>query len=66
MTSQPGQRKIALYIFPSISRSKGIQTMKFDQLIEYNTRNIFLEKSYINYMLENNYVFPDPIVKSQN
>ena len=25
---------------------KGNQTMKFGQLIEYNTRNIFLEKSY--------------------
>ena len=27
-------------------RSKGNQTMKFGQLIEYSTRNIFLEKSY--------------------
>ena len=33
----------------SLSRSKGNQTMKLDQLIEYNMRNIFLEKSYINY-----------------
>ena len=31
---------------PNISRSKGNQTMKFGQLIEYNMRNIFLEKSY--------------------
>ena len=31
---------------PNISRSKGNQTMKFDQLIECNMRNIFLEKSY--------------------
>ena len=30
-----------------ISRSNGNQTMKFGQLIEYNTRNIFLEKSHI-------------------
>ena len=29
-----------------MSRSKGNQTMKFDQLIECNMRNIFLEKSY--------------------
>ena len=29
-----------------MSRSKGNQTMKFGQLIEYNIRNIFLEKSY--------------------
>ena len=28
-----------------ISRSKGNQTMKFSQLIEYNVRNIFLLKS---------------------
>ena len=32
-----------------ISRSKGNQTMKFGQLIEYNERNIFLEKSYTKY-----------------
>ena len=30
----------------SVSRSKSNQTMKFGQLIEYNMRNIFLEKSY--------------------
>ena len=30
----------------NMSRSKGNQTMKFGQLIEYNIRNIFLEKSY--------------------
>ena len=30
----------------NISRSKGIQTMKFGRLIEYNIWNIFLEKSY--------------------
>ena len=32
-----------------MSRSKGNQTMKFGQLIEYNMRNIFLEKSYTKY-----------------
>ena len=30
----------------NISKSKDNQTMKFGQLIEYNTRNTFLEKSY--------------------
>ena len=30
----------------NISRSKENQAMKFGQLIEYNMRNIFLEKSY--------------------
>ena len=31
---------------PNILRSKGNQTTKFGQLIEYNMTNIFLEKSY--------------------
>ena len=47
MTSQPGSQTISMYILTIISRSKGNQAMKFDQLIEYNVRNIFLEKSYI-------------------
>ena len=37
---------IAIHILPSISRSEGKQAMKFGQLIEYNMRNIFVEKSY--------------------
>ena len=37
---------IAMRILSNISRSKGNQTMKFDKLIKYNVRNIFLEKSY--------------------
>ena len=47
MTSQPGSQAIAIHILINISRSKGNQTIKFGQLIEYNMRNIFLEKSYI-------------------
>ena len=39
-------RKIRLISNFMTSRSKGNQTMKFGQLIEYNMRNIFLEKSY--------------------
>ena len=31
---------------PNISRSKGNQTMKLGQIIEYNRRNIFLAKPY--------------------
>ena len=46
MTSQPGWQTIAIHILPNISRSKDNQTMKFCQLIEYNMRNIFVEKSY--------------------
>ena len=36
-------------MLPNISRSKGNQKMKFGQLIEYNIRNIFVEKSYTKY-----------------
>ena len=46
MTSQPGLQTMAIHTLPNISRSKGNQTMKFGQLIEYNMRNIFVEKSY--------------------
>ena len=41
MTSQTGQQIIAIHILPNSN-----QTMKFGQLIEYNMRNTFLEKSY--------------------
>ena len=46
-------------ILPNISRVKGNPTMKFDQLIEYNMRNIFLEKLYTKYGGETipNYIF---------
>ena len=47
MTSQPGQQTIGIHILPNISRTKDNQIMKFDQLIEYNMRNIFVEKSCI-------------------
>ena len=45
MMSQTGKQTIRTHILPNISRSKGNQTMKFGQLIEYNVRNIFLYKS---------------------
>ena len=48
MTSQSGKQTIAIHILPNMSRSKGNQTMKFGQLIEYKMRNIFREKSYTN------------------
>ena len=44
VTLQTGQ-VITIHILPDISRSKGNQAMKFGQLIEYNVRNIFLQKS---------------------
>ena len=43
MTSQTGQT--LQYIYYRISQ-EGNQTIKFDQIIEYDMRNIFLEKSY--------------------
>ena len=43
MMSQPGLQTILIHILPNISQSKGNQTVKIDQLIEYN-RNIFLQK----------------------
>ena len=48
MTSHTGKQRDAIHILPNISRSKGNQTMKFGQLIEYSTRNNF-EKSYTKY-----------------
>ena len=47
MTSQPGKQTTGIHLLPNIWRSKASQRMKFGQLIlEYNTRNIFLEKPY--------------------
>ena len=44
---QSGQQTITTNILHNISKNKDNQTMKFDQLIGYNIRNIFLKKSYI-------------------
>ena len=38
--------KVVIHISLNILKNKGNQTMKFGQLIKYNMRNIFLEKSY--------------------
>ena len=46
MTSQPGEQTILIHILHNISRNTGNQTMKSGQLLEYNKRDIFLEKSY--------------------
>ena len=47
--SQTGQQIIRIHILRNISRKKGNQTMKFDQIIKYNRRNIFIEESYTKY-----------------
>ena len=57
MTSKPGKKTIAIHIIPNISRNKDKHTMKFVQLIEYNMRKVFLEKSYTKYGGES---FPKP------
>ena len=44
MTSQPGLQTIAIHILLNISQSKGNQKMKFGQLVEYNKKNIYLQK----------------------
>ena len=46
MMSQPGfliAQTIAMHILPNISQSKGNQTMKFGQLIEYKREIIFFK-----------------------
>ena len=44
MTSHHGLQTIAIHILPNISQGKGNQTMKLDQVIEYNKGNIFFSK----------------------
>ena len=46
MMLQPRKQTIVIHILSNISRSKGNETLKFGQLIKYNQKNIFLEKSY--------------------
>ena len=46
MMSQPSLETISIHIIPNVSQSKYNQAMKFGQLIEYNKRNIFLQKLY--------------------
>ena len=49
--------------FQNTSRNKDNQTMKFGQLIEYNTRIISFEKSLKNMLKK---LFPDPFLQNQN
>ena len=63
LTSQPRQQIIAIHILSNIPRSKSNQAMKFGQLTGYNTRNIFVEKSYTKCGGE---IFSDSFTKNQN
>ena len=53
MTSKPGKQTIAIHIFTNISRSKDNQAMGFGQLIEYNMRNVLLQKLYTSEAFKN-------------
>ena len=44
MTSKPDLQAITIHILPNISQIKSNSTMEIGQLIEYNKRNIFLQK----------------------
>ena len=44
-TSQRLKQTVAIHLLPKISVREGNQIIKFGQLIEYNMRKIFLEKS---------------------
>ena len=46
MTSQPRKQTTTIQI-AQYPKSKGNQTIKFEQLIGYNMRKVFLEKSYV-------------------
>ena len=46
MTLEPRKQTMTIHILLNVLGSKGTQTMKFGQLIEYNMRNILVEKSY--------------------
>ena len=61
--SQPGYQTTTIHMFANISRSKGNQTTKLGQLIEYNVRNIFVKKSYTKLGRD---LFQDPYLKNQN
>ena len=45
MTSYNRKQIIALHVFPNMSRIKENQTKKFGQLIEYNIKVIFFQKT---------------------
>ena len=46
MMSQRGYQTITIHILFNVSRSKGYQTLKLGQVVEYNKRNKFLQNSY--------------------
>ena len=63
MMSETGKQIITIRIQSNISRGKDNQIMKFGQLIEYNIRKLFLEKSYPNIVEK---LVPDLFPKAQH
>ena len=63
MTSQPRKQTIAKDILPNTSGSKDNDRNKFAKLLEYNMRNIFLEKWYTKW---GGKAIPRPFSKNQN
>ena len=59
MTSQPGKQTVLC----NILRSKGNQTMKFGQIIEYTIKKKFLKNHTANEVRK---VFPDIFLKNKN
>ena len=57
-------KKKRVHILAETSRRKVNQTIKFDQLIEYNMRNTFVEKSYTK--CGGPKLVPNRFVKNQN
>ena len=55
MTLQTWKQTITIHILPNMSRSKGNETMKFGQLIDYNHTQKVVEK-----------LVPDLFLKNQN
>ena len=54
---------MAIHLLPNISKGKGNETIKFGQLIKYNMRNIFLEKSHTKNVVD---IFDFDFLKIQN
>ena len=59
---QRGWETLEIHILPNISINKGNHTTKFGQLIEYNMRHIFIEKSSIKRIK----LGPDSFLENEN
>ena len=63
MTSQAAYQAIVMYMLLDILRSESNQTMKLSQLIKYNIRNNFYEKSHTKFCGKTT---PKSFLKNQN